>query len=586
MRKKKRQSIQAIRNEAIDLLQSTADISDGRYHENPLPGLIRDGKPIFAVGYVRVSTEDQGKRFSLGAQRDTLEAFGKRYNIVWVEPFFEDQCSAKSLNRPEWRSMLEVVKRRSEVNAIIAITPDRISRMFSDGSFVYDRLAQAGIAVVTCDTFSPTSSDFLPRTLLAVIAQTENMNRGKSVKGGIKKKRSLGLPHGKAPFGYHYVSENGYKVLQPHPSKSNTVKQIYKLARTTNLSLKGIRRQIVAGRFDTERLPQKVEVIIKNPIYKGEMRMDTRSDAPYVVPAKHKPLVTATEWKQANDRWCLRKTSRVQQNELMADVAITGLVRCSCGRKLYAMRKVHDLPSGLKQYSYLFCKTCKIYSRTKDIENDLKAVFNRLTFKSEHFHLFISLVQKHANDINKSVLDRIQVQTKAVQTIERKLERIQADYVAGNLPVDEYRQFASKLRADKIDSEIALETLQHELATVDVGSADCLSLLAQIGEIFEKGSTELQRQIIRTFFGEFHVGDPVVRNSVIDFIFTLEPAPIQEPDFKAGRNVNTTGTNGKKRRNKNHSRVKVWRNSSSNNNLRECHKSQTAPSDTVGRKSR
>ncbi len=89
-----------------------------------------------AVGYIRVSTEDQAMTgVSLPAQRAKLEAYASLYGLELVRIEVDDGVSAKTLERPALRRALATVD-RGEADGLLIAKLDRLSRSVAD----WDRL--------------------------------------------------------------------------------------------------------------------------------------------------------------------------------------------------------------------------------------------------------------------------------------------------------------------------------------------------------------------------------------------------------------------------------------------------------------
>jgi len=91
---------------------------------------------IRAVGYIRVSTEDQAQTgVSLEAQRSKLVTYASLYDLELVAVEVDDGASAKTLDRPALLRALGMIDRR-EADGLLIAKLDRLSRSVSD----WDRL--------------------------------------------------------------------------------------------------------------------------------------------------------------------------------------------------------------------------------------------------------------------------------------------------------------------------------------------------------------------------------------------------------------------------------------------------------------
>src|SRR5690242_14285593 len=102
------------------------------------------------VGYVRVSTEEQGLRGAgLEAQRRAIKAECERrgWQLVRID---QDVLSARSMNRPGLRSALDEC-RSGEVSGIVVAKLDRLSRSLVDFATLLSEAQAKGFNVVALD---------------------------------------------------------------------------------------------------------------------------------------------------------------------------------------------------------------------------------------------------------------------------------------------------------------------------------------------------------------------------------------------------------------------------------------------------
>jgi site-specific DNA recombinase len=81
---------------------------------------------VRAVLYARVSTEEQGKGYSLRQQLEALQDYCKDNGIEVVGPY-EDRSSGASLDRPGLDALRDVVS-AGGIDLVLAQDRDRLSR--------------------------------------------------------------------------------------------------------------------------------------------------------------------------------------------------------------------------------------------------------------------------------------------------------------------------------------------------------------------------------------------------------------------------------------------------------------------------
>jgi site-specific DNA recombinase len=83
----------------------------------------------YAASYARVSTEDQGKGFSIPTQIEACEQLATRegYLVPENHVLIDEGISGTTLDRPGGRRLRELVQMQA-IAAVIVIDPDRLSR--------------------------------------------------------------------------------------------------------------------------------------------------------------------------------------------------------------------------------------------------------------------------------------------------------------------------------------------------------------------------------------------------------------------------------------------------------------------------
>lgn len=152
------------------------------------------------VGYVRVSTEEQGvSGAGLETQREAITADCARHGRRLVA-IFEDVASGKSLIRPGLDEARAVIA-AGDASAIVVAKLDRLSRSVHDFSGL---LAQAqregwGLRILDpdVDTLSPTGE--LLAHITASVAQWERRVIGQRTAAALAVKRAQGVRLGRPP---------------------------------------------------------------------------------------------------------------------------------------------------------------------------------------------------------------------------------------------------------------------------------------------------------------------------------------------------------------------------------------------------
>jgi site-specific DNA recombinase len=128
-----------------------------------------------AVGYVRVSTEDQARDgVSMDAQQAKLEAYALVKDWTLVQVIRDEGYSAKHLRRPGLEELITLVTSR-QVEAVIVYKLDRLTRSVSDLDKLVRLLDRHDVALVSLQESldATTTTSRLMMNLLASVSQWE-----------------------------------------------------------------------------------------------------------------------------------------------------------------------------------------------------------------------------------------------------------------------------------------------------------------------------------------------------------------------------------------------------------------------------
>lgn len=227
-------------------------------------------QPTAAIGYIRVSTEEQAKGgVSLDAQRKALHAYAQIQGLELIEVIEDAGVSAfKRLEkRPGGVDLLRAVNPRStrEVKAahVIAMKIDRLFRNTADCLATVERWKKDGVALhlinmggQTLNTSTAVGQIFL--TMLAGFAQFERDLISERTRDALAEKRARGERTGRTPYGkkverYRY-RQDGRKG-QPRKSLGvldDCPEEIKVIERARVLQAEGLSLRQVAAQLEKE----------------------------------------------------------------------------------------------------------------------------------------------------------------------------------------------------------------------------------------------------------------------------------------------------------------------------------------------
>lgn len=198
-----------------------------------------------AIGYIRVSTEDQAREgISLDNQEAKIKAYATLNGLDLTEIIKDAGISGKTLNRPGIAKVLKMIEAR-EIEAIIVYKLDRLSRKTLDNLTLIESFDSNGIAfhsiMEKIDTKSAQGRFFL--TILSALAQMERDLIAERTRDALAHKKTKREWTGRIPFGYrvedsHLVEDpEAMKTIQKAKRMKTDGKSIRAISEALNLSL-------------------------------------------------------------------------------------------------------------------------------------------------------------------------------------------------------------------------------------------------------------------------------------------------------------------------------------------------------------
>jgi|GEM_PF-5964958 len=157
--------------------------------------------------YIRVSSEDQAKQFSLTSQKKDLRKLAADRKFRVTHTYDEGGISGESLStRPQMLQILDDAE-KGEFEYLLIVSLDRLSRNLKDSLYIREKLQDAGVTILTpYQEFDHNNIDHdFTANLWGSIADYERKRiKERCDKGRREKRAKGGWLGGYAPKGYKY----------------------------------------------------------------------------------------------------------------------------------------------------------------------------------------------------------------------------------------------------------------------------------------------------------------------------------------------------------------------------------------------
>lgn len=226
-----------------------------------------------AIGYVRVSTNEQDDKFGIEAQKEAILKFADENGFVIVE-WAKDVISGASENKPALNSLLYSIDvKNPPYEAVIVFKYDRIAREMLQLCYAVLEFKRKNIELHSVhDDMNLEKPE--NKLMLAVVGYCAEKER-ESIKirtsaGRLQKANGGGYAGGTVPIGY--TTLHGRLVLEP--SEKAVVLMIYEMVKKQKMSLNRVAEYLNDNNVKSKRggkwTARSVKYIIDNEkFYRG-----------------------------------------------------------------------------------------------------------------------------------------------------------------------------------------------------------------------------------------------------------------------------------------------------------------------------
>jgi len=209
-------------------------------------------KGLKAVGYVRVSTDEQAREgVSLDQQRAAIESYCDRNDWILVDIFSDNGVSGATLERPGMTQALEAIESQS-VDVLIVYKLDRLVRSVVGIWTVVEGLKERGALLVSVsEAFDPTTANgkaFM--NMIGTFAQWERDMIIERTVNALAHKATKGEHVGRIPYGFR-IGDDG--KLEEDPEQIASIRRM-KREHLRGRSIRDIAEKYGIGKSTVQRL--------------------------------------------------------------------------------------------------------------------------------------------------------------------------------------------------------------------------------------------------------------------------------------------------------------------------------------------
>lgn len=317
-----------------------------------------------AVIYLRVSTGKQVEGASLETQELMCQNWCTRNDIVIDRIFHDDGVSAKTLNRPAIKELLEYLrKNKGRITYLVTYQTDRLTRDAADFYALKLQLSQHGVEYKNANSSAGknTASDELIQGLEAVIAQHDNKIKSERVTENMKRHANEGYRMSKAPYGLRNCRDVlGHATVEAVPVIADKIAEVLNAFSTgahTVASLLELTQKIgLVGPNGRDFSFQTLSKMLRQPLYAG-LDKSAHTEG-RLVKSRFEGIITPATFYRNQELLRKNKNTAARYEKLNPAFPLRRFVRCeSCNRPLRGSAPTSASGHSSPRYHCTGCKS-------------------------------------------------------------------------------------------------------------------------------------------------------------------------------------------------------------------------------------
>ncbi|MGJ1261673.1 recombinase family protein [Sphingobacterium spiritivorum] len=451
--------------------------------------------------YIRVSTDEQAdKGYSQRNQEEMLRKYCINHNIEVRSVIYEDH-SAKTFNRPEWKKLINnLKKKRNGIDVILFTKWDRFSRNAGDAYQMINQLRDLNVEPQAIeqplDLSIPENKMMLAFYLAA--PEVENDRRALNVFYGMRRAKKEGRYMGLAPVGYmNRVDEGGLKYISPKEPDASILRWAFE--------------QLAKGVFNTEQIWKQSRdkglkcsknafwQLIRNPLYCGKIFIPPfKDEESYFVKGQHEAIVSEELFSDVQDILDGRGREYRLKVETRDDFPLRGFLICpKCRKVLTASRS----KGRNKYYSYYHCyKGCSLRIGTEKLMEIFDEELDKYQPKKEFIEIYrIVLIQTYFEETRDIQASKKQILAQ-LNDFEKRVSHVRDLLATDKIEPADYYEIKDRYSASIEELKIKLEGLSGKAPEIEILLDQDISKLLNFATILKMSKSQDYRALLNTIY--------------------------------------------------------------------------------------
>ncbi len=471
-------------------------------------------KPRVAF-YIRISTDEDHQKYSLGAQTERLEAFCKaQHGDDWqLHKVYRDTESGTHMNRPGLEEMLFDAEAKS-FNSLLVFRVDRLSRKVRELAQMVDELTKNGVVLksITEPFDTANAAGKMMLQMLGVFAEFEHATIVERTKVGMEKKAKTGrFVGGNVPYGYDLDPEKGLVVKEEEAVIVKKMFKMYAFGKEGAFTICNKLNEMGYRKRSGKKWERKILLhILKSPVYVGKLRWRE-----VLYEGSHEPLISKELFGKAKDVLDERNEDlKGRQFHNNDERLFSGTMKCGlCGSHMFGgggCKNGKHVPYYVcsKRFTRHECE--QDYVRAELLEGaiiqDIKGMFLDEQFMARIWEEANKRLSAEKPDMEKEIgkVEAMMARTRA--SLNRYFEAFEAGTMKPALcngKIEDLNARMAELEAERKE----LEERRKRLELPRMDKETLAALLDNFGEVMAAGTNPQKKHLLKRMVKKVLVHD-------------------------------------------------------------------------------
>ena len=452
-----------------------------------------------AIIYLRVSTGKQATEgASLDVQKKMCQEWAFRNDLLVDKIYHDDGASAKTLERPELKKMLEYInENKGRISYLVTYQTDRLSRNVSDFYALLALLAKQGVEYKNVNSrIEADINNELVLGIEAVMAQHDNKVKSVRVKDNMKAKAKSGYRMSKTPLGLKNARDVlNNSIVAPVDGVADKVATMLEAYATGTYTISGLLRLcedigLKSARGKSMQI-QAVSKMLRYPIYAGlEQSQHTDNE---LIPAAFEGIITPATFYRNQELLVGNKNTAAKYKKNNPMFPLRRFVLCSgCSKPITGSSPTGGSGKSSPRYH---CSRCRVPSiKADELHEQFLHLLSSLKPDPDMERFLKEIIVRVWRDETKTLANKQKKLHRALEQLTEQKNKTLELLVAGSITVDEKNDLVAKINAE---SENTKKELSSVSAVSDLKSNAidyALQFMSNAPKIW--GNASIEHQII------------------------------------------------------------------------------------------